>query len=316
MKTSVIIAGSGRSGTTWVLDSLADVNRMRTAFEPLNPAGAPAAAPMAYQYIEAAADAPELMAFMERVFSGNMRSLWANYRIRPDGFNPLRNSPISVYLHIRKSARLLKTYAFRREFSGQLVKFIRANLMLPWLTRQFRFPTMLVVRHPCAVIASRFQLSSVEIWSAETALGRYRDDRVIYELIGDRFGFDLARPMSAAAAFASVWCVENVLPLEWAQREKYGVVAYEDLLVHPATEWRKVVSYLGLTGIPGGELLGTPSQQSSMDMREKTFTPAHIERWKSQLGQEAIDDVAGVLERFDVKLYSVDNAMPVHGVEH
>jgi hypothetical protein len=211
MKTSVIIAGSGRSGTTWVLDSLADVNRMRTVFEPLNPAGAPAAAPMAYQYIEAAADAPELMAFMERVFSGNMRCL--------------------------------------------------------------------------------------------------------YELIGDRFGFDLARPMSAAAAFASVWCVENVLPLEWAQQEKYGVVAYEDLLVHPATEWRKVVSYLGLTGIPGTELLGTPSQQSSMDMREKTFTPAHIERWKSQLGREVIDDVASVLEQFDVMLYSVDNAMPVHGVE-
>jgi hypothetical protein len=28
-----------------------------------------------------------------------------------------------------------------------------------------------------------------------------------------------------------------------------------------------------------------------------------------------IDDVASVLEQFDVMLYSVDNAMPVHGVE-
>lgn len=209
MKTSVIIAGSGRSGTTWVLDSLADVNRMRTVFEPLNPAGAPAAAPMAYQYIEAAADAPELMAFMERVFSGNMRCL--------------------------------------------------------------------------------------------------------YELIGDRFGFDLARPMSAAAALTSVWCVENVLPLEWAGQEQYGVVAYEDLLAHPQTEWKRVITHLGLKGIPGSELLELPSQQSSLDMREKMFSPAHIERWKSQLGSDVLDDVGNVLEAFGVTMYTTDSAMPAHG---
>jgi hypothetical protein len=314
LKSTVIIAGAGRSGTTWVLDSLADANHMRTVFEPLHPVGVPAAAPIAYQYIEAAADAPESRTFMEQVFSGRMHSLWANYRIRPDRFNPLNNSPISVYLHAKKSAGLLKTLAFRRGLSGQAVKFIRANLMLPWLTRQFGLPTILVVRHPCAVIASRFKLSAAD-WSAEKAVSRYRDNRIIYEMIGDKFGFDLARPMSMGMALASVWCVENVLPLEWAEQEKYGVVAYEDLLVHPETEWRKVVGHLGLTGIPGSELLETPSQQSSIDMREKTFTPAHIERWKSQLGPDVLDDVGSILEQFSVKFYAIANAMPIHSVK-
>jgi hypothetical protein len=251
---------------------------------------------------------------MELVFSGRMRSLWANYRIRPDRFNPLNNNLFSAYLHVKKSAGLLKTLAFRRGLSGQAVKFIRANLMLPWLTRQFGLPTILVVRHPCAVVASRLKLSAAD-WSAEKAVSRYRDNRVIYEMIGDKFGFDLARPMSMGAAFASVWCVENVLPLEWAEQEKYSVVAYENLLVHPQTEWKKVVSHLELSGVPGSELLETPSQQSSIDMREKIFTPAHIERWKSQLSPDVLDDVGSILEQFGVNFYAIDSAMPIHSVK-
>lgn len=313
MTTPVIIAGSGRSGTTWVLDSLADANRMHAVFEPLHPIGVPAARRFAHRYVEAGADAPELKAFMDRVFSGRMRNPWVNYRIRTDRFNPLRNNPIAIYLHMRKSALLLKTYAFRRGLSGQVVKFIRANLMLSWLARQYAYPTILVVRHPCAVIASRLKLSSAD-WSAEKAVGRYRDDKIIADLIGDRFGVDLARPMSPAAALACVWCVENVLPLEWAEREKYGVVAYEDLLVNPETEWRRVVDYLGLTVIPGSDLLGTPSQQSSQEMRERKFTAAHIERWRSQLESNAIDDVAYILEQFGTGMYSIDSAMPVKSV--
>ncbi|MCR4347315.1 MAG: sulfotransferase domain-containing protein [Sulfuricaulis sp.] len=313
MTTPVIIAGSGRSGTTWVLDSLAEANRMRTVFEPLHPVGVPAASRFAHRYIRPEAQEPELRAFMDRVFSGNMRSLWANYRIRPDRFNPLRHGPIPIYLHIRKSMQLLRKYVFRRDLSGLIVKFIRANLMLPWLARQYGFPIILVVRHPCAVVASRLNLSPAD-WSAEKALARYRDDKSVYELIGERFGVDLAMPMSAASALSCVWCIENVLPLEWAARENYGVVAYESLLMHPETEWWRVARHLGLEKIPTTELLAAPSQQSALDMRGREFTPEHIERWRTQLRPDAIDAVADMMARFGSDLYSVDSAMPARSV--
>lgn len=312
MTTPVIIAGSGRSGTTWVLDSLAEANCRRTIFEPLHPIGVPAASRFAHQYVKPDAHDSELRAFMDRVFSGEMRSLWANYRIRPDRFNPLRYGPIPIYLHIRKSVQLLRKYAFRRDLSGLIVKFIRANLMLPWLARQYGFPTILVVRHPCAVVASRLKLSTAD-WSAEKALGRYRDDKAVYELIGERFNVDLARPMSAASALSCVWCIENVLPVEWAAQENYRVVAYENLLMYPEIEWRRVVSFLGLEKIPNTELLGAPSQQSAPDMCDRKFTPQHIERWRTQLGSEEIAAVADMMERFGSDLYSVDSAMPVGG---
>ena len=42
-KHPLIVAGSGRSGTTWVLDAIAETNNLRTIYEPLNPAGVPEA---------------------------------------------------------------------------------------------------------------------------------------------------------------------------------------------------------------------------------------------------------------------------------
>lgn len=309
MNSNVIIAGSGRSGTTWVLDSLADANHMRTVFEPLHPIGVPDAAGFAHAYIPTDKRAPEARLFMERVFSGRFSCLWTNYRIRPDRFNPLRNSPVTIYNHTMKSMQLLRAFGSRSDRSGQVVKFIRANLMLPWLAREFGHPIILVVRHPCAVVASRLKLSSSD-WSAGKALDRYRHSEAICELINKRFCVDISRPMSAVAALASVWCIENVLPMEWAAAAGYAVVPYESLLVEPDKAWHRVTDHLGLASVPGGELLSSPSQQSSVDMRTKTFTPAHVERWKKELNKQARDEIGRVLDRFEVRVYNANDAMP------
>ena len=309
VKKSVIISGSGRGGTTWVLDSLAEANNMRTVFEPLHPIGVPSASKFSHRYIPEDESNLELERFFNKVLSGEMRSIWANYRIRPDRFNPLRNSPITVYLHSKKSIQLLKKYALKSHLSGQVVKFIRANLMLPWIAKHYDCPTVLVIRHPCAVIASRLKLSSAD-WGADKALARYREDKMIYDLIGNRFGVDLSQSMSTAEALCTVWCIENVLPLEWSSDSGYAVVSYEKLMVNPAEEWQKLVDYLGLDKVPDSDLLGSPSQQSSQDMRHQNFTSEHIERWKKNLDAKTIDDIASTLDKFGSTIYSVDDALP------
>lgn len=283
---------------------------MRTAFEPLHPEGVPAARPFAHQYLDPGARMPALETLLDAVFAGEKGSLWINYRIRPDRFNPLRYGPIPIYLHIKKSVQLLRKYAFTTGLNGLIVKFIRANLMLPWLARHYGYPMMLVVRHPCAVIASRFKLPASN-WGAEAALERYRSNERIYRLVGEEFGIDIAEPMSPAAALCCVWCIENVLPVQWAQIEHYGIVAYENLLVHPQVAWESVIRHLGLAKVPDIHLLGKPSQQSAPDMRDRKFAPVHIDRWRTQLRPEEIEAIARMLDRFGCGLYSVDHAEPV-----
>jgi len=313
MKDFVIIAGSGRSGTTWVQDSLAKANNMRTLFEPLHPIGVPRAAQFSHQYIPVDETSAELNKFFDQVFSGNMRSLWTNYRIRPDRFNPLKNSPITVYLHSKKSIKLLKQYAFKPELAGYVVKFIRANLMLSWLCHKYKKPAILIVRHPCAVIASRLRLAGAD-WGADKALQLYRDNQRIVNLVQDEFQIDLAKPMSTASALCAVWCIENVLPMRWADNNlgnNFAVFSYEALMVNPHEQWLNLTNHLGLDNAPDAKILGLPSQQVSPDMRDKSFTPEHIERWKKNLASDDIKDIAKTLEAFGSDYYSVDSALPL-----
>lgn len=309
MKQHVIISGSGRSGTTWVQDALAAANDMRTVFEPMHPVGVKQAAKFAYRQLEANEQEPQLEAFMDKVFDGSLRSLWANYRLRPDRFNPLVNSPITVYNHSLKALDHFKRYRGSANKQHAVVKFIRANLMLPWLAARYQFPTVLMVRHPGAVIASRMKLSSAD-WDAEKAIARYRSNERIKQLIKNRFAVDIDEKMSTVTCLCTVWCIENVLPLEWAQDSGYAVVSYEHLMVEPEAEWQRLVEYLQLEHVPDDALLGLPSQQVSSDMREQRFTAEHVHRWKQKMQAEALDEISATLERFGSNFYRVDDALP------
>lgn len=308
MTISVIIAGSGRSGSTWVQDSLADANKMKTLFEPLHPIGVKVAAPFAYGYIKADANESELSAFMDDVFSGDMRSIWANYRIRPDRFNIFRHGLKDTFFYARKFLKHYQRYS-KKNKKGMVTKFTRANLMLPWLVKQYQLPTILVVRHPCAVIVSRFNLPKAD-WGAQKALDRYCNNKEVVQLIMDQFDFDITQPMSAVPAMTCVWCIENVLPVKWADDFGYGVVAYENLLMHPETEWSRLAGFLGLSAIPVREKLEKPSQQAARTMRDSVFTFKHLDKWRSQLKPEDLEVIAKILNQFKCTFYSVDSSLP------
>ena len=157
----IIIAGSGRSGTTWVLDAIANANNLRTIFEPLHPIGVPVAKPFANRYVRDDANEPELKFFMDKVFSGVFKSLWANYRVRPDRLHltyhqsgSLRHK-LGFLKHNYKKLAIHYCRYHKVKFSNLIVKFTRANLMLGWLSKNYSAKILLIVRHPGAVVHSK-----------------------------------------------------------------------------------------------------------------------------------------------------------------
>ena len=80
----VIIAGSGRSGTTWVLDGLCTANGRRSIFEPLHPACVAGAGHIASQYVDHEAPRGDLKKFFDPLFSGSVNGIWIDYRVRTD----------------------------------------------------------------------------------------------------------------------------------------------------------------------------------------------------------------------------------------
>lgn len=134
---AIVLAGSGRSGTTWIADVLGQLfrGRLQPIFEPLMPRWnsvirnltgwhAPEHFGSSY-YLRPGDSHPRWRAHLESILQGRFRNYWTDHeRVTyfPDRY---------------------------------LIKFIRANLMLGFLAKEFAPRIVYVVRDPCAVVASR-----------------------------------------------------------------------------------------------------------------------------------------------------------------
>jgi len=307
----LVVAGSGRAGTTWLADALAAANSLRTVFEPLHPQGVPGAAPFAHRYVPADAGEPDLAGFLEEVLAGRRESLWTRYRIRPDKLRPARPDLV----HPRGWKRLAHRYcrfawqriALARAASPAarpLYKLIRANLMLGWLERRFDARVVLLVRHPGAVVESRLRLGGPD-WDCRPLIARYRADRRLGERLSDRQAALLASDVDAARGHAVLWCVENAIPLAEAGEHGYAVVHYEHLVARERGAWRAVLARLGLAHEPTAALLARPSQQTHAG-----GAAGDADAWTRRLTARDRDAIAEVLAEFDVHAYTMTSPLP------
>ena len=324
----ILIFGSGRSGTTWILDALAEANNLRTIFEPLNPIAVPTARPFANRYVRDDGYEPELRNFMDRVLTGSLRSLWANYRVLPDRLRPW--SALAVFRRTKHNPykMLLGQYMgllshYRRykktNVDGIIIKFIRANLMIGWFARNYDAKIVFVVRHPAAVIASRLRLiesSPVHNWNFDKELKQYREAEYLREDYQYRYDDLLHRPLSPVSALTTIWCIENILPIINAQKAgQCLVVFYEDLIDNPKGQWEHIVQSLDLNVVPAEELQVKPSQQTSMNMQEGVFDVIQLTKWTKYLGRKQVDEIDKILNTFHVTIYSAFNPMPVSRIQ-
>ena len=130
-RRTVLLAGTGRSGTTWVSHILNYRNDHRYIFEPFHPQKVSICGGFRYrQYVRPGNDDETYLAPAEAILTGRLRSGWSD-------------------AHNRKLCA-----------TKRLVKDIRANLLLKWIHTSFSgIPIILLLRHPCAVANSRLRLN-------------------------------------------------------------------------------------------------------------------------------------------------------------
>ena len=189
------------------------------------------------------------------------------------------------------------------------MKLIRGNLMLNWLHERFAARTVLVVRHPGAVVESQMRLSGSD-WDPQRILSAYTSQPAFSHRYGARCSGLLAQPMSRAQAHAAVWCVENQLPLESRQPGTFRVVFYENLLETPEREWQRMVDWLDLPNVPGEAVRKAPSQQISEVSRGEQLGSARNPGWMQRLDRGESDQVQAMLTAFGVEAYHMDDPMP------
>ena len=271
LSDSFILAGSGRSGTTWISDIMTANPNARVVFEPFDGRRVPEAKVLPLRpYARPNGNYPKWRAFVEQVLLGNIENDWT----------------------MRQNHRW---WATRR-----LVKVIRANLMLGWMTEQFHVPTVLITRHPCAVVSSRLKLK----WDSHLDVFLNQEELVEDHL--SQFLSIIHDAQSDLEKHTIMWCVENLVPLRQLKQNNWIFCTYEGLVTDPEAEAERILSGLNIRQTMfNRKAIHKVSQVSRPDSAIANQRDPLTE-WQRQLSVDEIKTILDLVQTFGISLYDDD----------
>ncbi len=257
-RRSVFLAGTGRSGTTWLSGLVNHDRRYRNVFEPFHAGKVDVFRGFrSKQYLRPADRREEFLAPARRILSGEIRNSWMD----------------------RGGALVARR---------RLVKDIRANLLLGWLAETFPgMPIVLLMRHPCAVVSSRLALGWRD--NLDEAMGQ--GDLVEDHLLPVEERIRAARDPFERHLF--LWCIDNHVPLRQFSPGAIHLCFYENLVLDPEPELRRLFAFVGRDfddGVLGK--LGRPSFTSRWGERPS------VDGWRSRVSGERLEGAVEVLGLF------------------
>ena len=209
-RRTVFLAGTGRSGTTW-LSGLVNHDRLyRNVFEPFHPGKVEALRGFrSKQYLRPGDRREEFLYPAQRVLSGEVRNSWTD----------------------RGGAFLARR---------RLIKDIRANLLLGWMAASFPdMPIVLLMRHPGAVVSSRLALG----WRDNLDETMEQEELVEDHLLPMEARISASRDPFERHLF--LWCIDNYVPLKQFRPGGLHLCFYENLLADPEPELRRLFDFIG-----------------------------------------------------------------------
>ena len=276
---SMVVAGTGRSGTTWVAKIINSQVSCRVMFEPFHSRYVPDFRDFHYfQYMRPEADNDQLYACCQRLLSGRIRNAWID----------------------REVEVILPQF--------RLVKEIRMNLFLKWFATRFpEVPLVFVVRHPCAVVLSRMQLG----WGSEGDLADFfAQDDLMADFLQDKMGV-IESARTPAQRHALIWCISNLVPLRQFTGSEWHLFFYEHLVSQPEVEIPRLFKAIRQEFAPSVfTALERPSSSTTAEgavMQGRQGTA----RWKDKLTVRQVDEILAVVAGFGLDYLYGDADSPI-----
>ena len=267
-RNSVFLAGSGRSGTTWVSGIINHRNGYRLIFEPFHPGICKNF--RRKQYLRPGDRREEYLEPARKVLTGGIRSSWT------DRFN--------------------RKFVARR----RLIKDIRANLLLGWMRENFPgMPIVLLLRHPCAIAASRLALG----W--RDSLPETMEQKELVEDFLSPVEAEIRAARNAFERHVFSWCIDNYVPLRQFAPGEIHLAFYENFVVYPEDEIRRLFTYLG-EDLDGRvyRALRRPSPLS------RNGGSPSVDTWRLSVSGAQLERAVEILGLFDLDRIYGDGTMP------
>jgi Sulfotransferase family len=271
-RDSVFLAGSGRSGTTWLSEVVARGGGYRHVFEPFGPARVGAFAHFrSKQYLRLDDAREEFLEPARLALTGALKDPWTN--------------------------RFNRAFVARR----RLIKDIRANLLLGWMRANFPgMPIVLLLRHPCAVVTSRLALG----WKDNLHETMEQEDLVEDFLVPMEAEIQAARDDFERHLF--LWCIDNYVPLRQFERGEIHLAFYENLLESPEDALQSLFRFLGENlDDRVYDKLGRPSPLS----RKEAPVPS-VDGWRRHVSASRLERAGEILALFGLERVYGEGPMP------
>jgi hypothetical protein len=276
---SILIAGTGRSGTTWLANIIASQKPCRIMFEPFHSEMVMGFRPFHYfQYMRPAQDNNELYEYCHNLFTGNIKDKWIDRHI--DHLNP----------------------------QHRLIKDIRANLFLKWISDNFpQVPILFIMRHPCAVILSRMKLD----WATDTDIAPLLEQTsLVDDFLSDKMEV-IHRSQTDEEKHAVLWCISHLVPIQQFIGSSLNAIFYENLCLHPEIEIPKI--FRAINHDYDDSVFEVIKQPSTTTVRSSAILTGEnrVGRWKKDLSSKQIDNVLSVVEKFGLDHIYGDSTVPL-----
>jgi hypothetical protein len=271
----LFVAGSARSGTTWLQEVLDAQARFRIFFEPFHELLGPERLRGVPGYIRPDLDSAPFLPDVEDVLRGRVRDRWIDQHNR-------------------------RLVSWRR-----MIKEIHSNLRLRWLREQFpHFPIVYMIRHPCAVTASRGRLN----WRPSPE--RYFSNPDLVEDHLSPFQSRLAGYKADYERRVIQWCVENYVPLvQFQRRRDILVVFYERLVTDFDHELATLTSRIGIAKPEMSR--DRVSRPSVTTYRAHGFeTAGAVDDWRLRMAPAEIKRALEIVSIFGLDALYTDDPMP------
>lgn len=285
---ALLLFASPRGGSTWLEEMLATIPRVATIWEPLDTVNNPVVGKLGFwwrQHIPEDTAWPEAEAMFRDLFSGRTLSPYLARATTPS--------------ELRAADRLL-------------VKFVRGNLLLPWITRHFDLPKpVLLVRHPCAVVASMKKFGVWDGLHREPPPPPHRHDQVLRSML-ERIG-----PTPTPEEYlARVWCINNAWILDHPRNGlDWTTVTYEELVIDPEATLVRIFSAWNMEVPPKAVELARRPSKTTLSGSPVTEPLAQLEQWRRTLTGDEQQKVLSVIARCGVEFYDGE-LLPKHTKLH
>ena len=275
---SIVISSVPRGGSTWFSELLSSDKKAGLIWEPLSLSFYPDFNKLHFkerQYLSPQLKDNNIYIAFKKVLSGNHLTHGILQRTEVDQL------VTSEYL---------------------IVKFCRANRLLPWLTNNFNFKTTIhLLRHPCAVVASQLKFGAWDDIEHSFTEDELKPDGFIENY------YNIIKPINKIEEkLSAIWCLDNIIPLTQNHENKWKTITYENLLINPEETFKFInIPYTSeiknkLYKPSSTTVKGSPVNNNENDIVKQ------LSYWKQTLTQEQINNIITIVKAFQISIYDED----------